>query len=426
MIGFFPHVAIRLPYNRSVSIPLRPGPDGRVDLEVRLPDGTTHRETLELSALRSSGALRAATITFPETAGWLRIELSQLPRRPDGYGPLAALALTSGDLAALDPEQTRALGHYLEACGTLLLDKVSKTVLGRIRAASGCGGRQIHPATDGLEPAQKLVEGASGPDQERDEPPTDSFVRASHPGSHSPVHRALRLFLPYGLLLAALPLLRRPGIWVLAVPLVGALLVWHSLPRAVPRAQAWVHGTMVSGDPSVRINAVLELSGDGHGPRPVRLGPELGLPTPLDGQSRQIRLTESGTSIPGPEALFESNRYLVHGVVQSPIRLAFSVDSRGIRVRNDTSDPVSGAWLASDRGLEALPTLGPGENRWSPGQAPPDPNDGGAALPATPDGLPEVRGPALILPWPERADPLYATPGLGPTWLVVYPMGAAS
>ncbi len=216
---------------QTLTLPLRPAPDGQVTLFAELPDGRQTRVDLRLRPTPRALAVGVSTLPASSVPGSVRVEPDDLPRSAEGYGPVRILTLGTRDLATLDPAQTQALGQYLAECRPLRLVGAADWELARIRTASGCGGRAL-----GAQAADTVGQTTDAPPDTR---PTvaPGGSKALMDGLGGDQGQAALILLPYGILLGALLLRRRPGAWTLAVPGVVAGLIWLALPGSSARSR---------------------------------------------------------------------------------------------------------------------------------------------------------------------------------------------
>ncbi|AUB82114.1 hypothetical protein THSYN_14925 [Candidatus Thiodictyon syntrophicum] len=412
---------------RTLALPLRPAPDGRVTLSARWPDGTSVRASLTLRPVPARAPLMASSRPDRSDLGPTTaiFDTADLPRTTDGYGPIGALRLSPGDLASLDPAQTQALALYLGECRPLHLFEAVERDRDRIRAASGCGGRGV----------------TADPDQvgsPRDAPSVDwpdaalqiGRVWPLRDGQDSERGRAGLLLLPYAMLLTGLLLMRRPGSWVLAVPGAATVLVWLTLPQVLgpARSLTWVESE--SGDPVARFVTLIQTRGQGRTPEPIRLSAGAAIPTALDEGPMQLHLTEAGTTLPGSGPLFQRRRYLLRGVARAPLDLGLRVTERGYAIRKPGDVTPTGVWLL-DRGC-AWPVRGLpiGEAHWdAPTGTPPNPRRPGDPVPFCPAppsfSPPAGSTPALLVNLTPDLWPALVASAPGPAWLVIRPAARA-
>lgn len=397
----------------AIVLPVRPGRDGRVQIQARLPDGRDDRSDLRLDAMERDQPLLVATRSLRAPSGWLPVDVDSLPALAEGYGPVSALAMTPADLGLLSPRQIQALDRYLGDCGSLALPGINASDLQRIRSASGCGGDRIR---DRIED----IDGALNAD------PADMLAStlASNPDhwTEGPGTRVAFLLGAYALVLALLTLFRSAGAWVLAVPPVTALILWQALPHLVPAATGVTWAVAVSGDQRARTASLIRTQGDGHGPRSSILDPTMGLPTAVGPGPQRLELAESGIRVTAPRLLSRSESWIARGLTPAPRGLRLDRDGDLLMVQNDSGTRIQGAWLLASGSAHPLPDLGLGDTPLSLAK-PPAPDTPPPHLPPDVLGTP---GPSLVLPWPVGQAPMGVPGPVERTWLILLPAGHPS
>lgn len=399
-------VALQLEPRRALTraIPIRPGNDGHIYAEAALPDGRSHQAELRLDAVRDQPGLMLASRSLQTPAGWIRTDPTALVSLPEGYGPIAALALAPADLALLSPDQVHALDAYLMGCGSLALPGIGASDLGHIRAGSGCGGRRVVSAVADLVVRPSPDSAESVADAIRSLPATrggDTLVRVC------------AILAAYVLLLAVLAARTGTGYWLLAVPPVVALLLWQALPRLVASVETVTWAIAESGDPVARTATLIRIAGDGRGPAATTLAPMSRLPVPLDLGRHRISLDANGIRLHGPAALFAANTWIARGLTPVPVGLDLRADGDRLVVDNATGSVLRDAWIVAHRAAHPLPAIEAGESRLIP-EVP-------AGEPHPPEDMPRPEVRSLVLRWPHGQAPEAVSGPAGDVWLVLLP-----
>lgn len=385
-------------------LPVSPGADGRLAVDVALPDGSRLAKAL---ALRPEDGRFAVRVAVPGGSGVdaagnrgggrtgdgalalvLAVGPDLLPRSAAGYQPVAGLTLSAGALAALDPAQIGALTAYLTACGPLVLAEVSAHQLERMKAASGCGGRFVRAAGAPPDARPDPALGLS-------EDPEVLALLAAQVGT-DPGARIALLLLPYPILLAALAANRRVGPWLLPIPAACALAYAWILPPAVTGAAAATWAEMDAGDAAYRFVRLLELRGGGRPAMPLHLPEGSGILLAADAGPLEQRLLgpEGPVELPFPPTLLEHRRYLLEGTAPAPLSLHMEPVGRGVRLVNRGSGEIPGGWLGWRAEVYAVPALAAGASHTV------EQEGRGVARPPVPRSLLAGGDPALLVPLP--------------------------
>jgi hypothetical protein len=395
----------------SLILPLRPGHDGRVVVAAELPDGSVHRIVVSLHATSDRGGLRVSSGLPERGLDLMMTPPENLPRTPDGYGPVGSLVLGTPALKVMDHAQITALAHYLTGCRPLDFVDVSEPTLRHLRAVGGCGRR-----------------GADTLGEDPGEAPA-SLAHLSPPG-FAPTDDgrwAAILLLPYGLLLMGLVLAGRPGHWVLVLPAAASALLLLVLPRVFTPAATLTWIDWEAGAGSARFTILITTRGYGGRARPLLLPPATRVPAALDGGPIELRFSSlDGAELAGPVSLFQQRRFLLTGLAAPPLDLDFTVAKSGYRISNRTGVALPNVWLVEPGCAWQVGTLPGGETSWSPPSAAAKAQDGPDPHAPGCQGLPPLapltgQTPALLVALAPGQWPATLADAPGPAWLRVHP-----
>jgi hypothetical protein len=382
------------------TLPVSPGPDGRIEVSAVLPDKTSvsdqvwfrpQRRPLDVEVAGPDGTGHHPG--YDPAASGLMFGPDDLPQSHAGYGPVRSLTLSPETLARIDPRQTAALAGYLASCGRLLLKQAAEGLLERIRATAGCSGRFVS-ARDDTGPGE--AGGRTAVD-----PLPDLFLLEQLPGLGSReqlAEHALLLLLPYPILLLGLAGGRRHGAWLLLFPASAALASGWLLSATAGGAAAVTWGELDAGDAHYRFASLLELRGVGIAQPPLRLTHPEDILSAADALPlERHRDGETGTTfVPFPESLLQARRYLLAGTRPMPHRVGLDAAGTGPIVRNLGDVATPAGWLRWQDAWHPLPELSPGAD-----YRPRDLDEPRAAPPVAElveNASPSASGTLLLLP----------------------------
>jgi hypothetical protein len=343
-----------------LALPAYPGREGALEVRARIRDGEEAAELVALASVPAPFAVEvanpAAAAASPRAPGALRIPVGELPRSAAGLAPVSDLLMPAAAVAALRPEQTRALADFIAACRPLWLIEASPAVVERVRRSAGCSGRFVRPL-----PSEGLPRNAARPPALPPVSALDGLLAARW--GPAPRDRLALLLLPMPILLAGFLAVRNPTGWLLLVPVAGLLAYAWLIPAALPTARALTWAEMDLGDPGYRFVTLLDALGTGRSNGPLALSPSAGLPRQIDSDSTAVTL-ETGDDrlgLPLPDRLLQRRLYRLDGTRSTGLRPSVRPVDNGLEIANAGATPIPAGTLLWRGARYATPPLASGE-----------------------------------------------------------------
>ncbi|MCG6965466.1 MAG: hypothetical protein LJE59_03045 [Chromatiaceae bacterium] len=349
-----------------VALPVRPAPDGRLDLQLAGPGDSSASQVITLrpagAPLRiDASADRSRSRNDPAE---LQTGPQRLPSTLSGYAPVGHLSLDRAAVSRLDAAQRQALTGYLGRCGALQFAADAQDLLVPSQALAACGAAQFSAADAapragrstflGEDKLRALLDGAPG------------LLGARW------VPAACGL---YVLVLVALPRRQRQPSYVVAIAVLASLGVAAYAAWRPPSAQGVVVVEAHNGAEQGRLSALLRVHGDGLHASSVMVDGRLSTPLALGGADTSLAI------LPTPTAHFEIavrppflglQDYALSGVAPLTSRAVLRIAPGGLELANQGPQPIPAGLLAVADRVVATPALATGA-RWLVDPAAPTP-----------------------------------------------------
>ncbi|MCP5149029.1 MAG: hypothetical protein H6986_13025 [Pseudomonadales bacterium] len=331
---------------------------------------TVRRETQALQVLAAASTVVAvvnpdaasdwpAQAILPEDATVLYAASDELPATGQAYDLLSALFMTESALRTMTGTQRQALEDYAARCGLLYLDRITTSEAQALRAAAGCGGRNL--IAPSLERAGAILPEAVI------QRTTEATLSQLLTRGHDPVLRSLCVFLPgYVIVLVLGARSARTASALLALPPAATALAIVAWLLASPRVQVASLAEMVSGDPAARFAGLLQVTGTAPREIVLEMPVQLGSPSAQgSGQKTQIEidLAQQRQALHVDTTLMSRHTFLVAGIAQGSA-LTLERTATGVNITNRGDFPSASALLAWRGQCYDVPGLAPSE-QWS-------------------------------------------------------------
>jgi len=242
------------------AVPVRPSTVGAVRLIARRPDGT--RIESSVRPFMSSGSEPTVALAlegFAEArsdAGFV-VGAGALPRTPQAYDAVKALAIDGATLLRLDANQRAALQRFVAGCGRLATVGLPEAAQRELRALAGCGGALLVHANGPARLDEALAALLGRP------VPALKSPNPAWPEREIGIP-LLALLLAYGATIVAVVATSRRGWPALAASFVTTAVVLGFWGHAQPLTTAAVEEDKTSGSAGARARGRIAILGVGR------------------------------------------------------------------------------------------------------------------------------------------------------------------
>ena len=242
------------------AVPVRPGTMGAVRLIARRADGA--RLESNVRPFTSSVSEPAVALALeglaeaPSDAGFV-VGSGALPRTPQAYDAVKALAIDGSTLLHLDAGQRAALQHFVAGCGRLATVALPDTAQRELRALAGCGGTLLVHVDDPARLGDALAALLARPI------PALKSPTPAWPGRDIGIP-LLALLLAYGATIVAILATCRRGWPALAASILTTVLVLGLWGHAQPLTSAALEEDKTPGSEGARTRGRIVALGVGR------------------------------------------------------------------------------------------------------------------------------------------------------------------
>lgn len=317
----------------TLTLPLQVDPDGRITVELR-----------RSQQLLASQELTLQPLPAPLDLTRLPVRGEDLPKTPQGYGPIDALRLNALQLRTLDDAQLAALQDFIGRCGQVEIVDADPALQSELARLSACGPARLPRPAPNTRLLIDLAESASSA-----WPLWPALILGSYllglwwvGGNKNTVSMSL-----------GLSLLSTAGLLVIAQARAPTLTQWSWLETRAGQVQAnaWL---------------VTRISGDGLRPASLELPAGFQpLPDPDAPLNPDTHYQAGGSGLSITLPWFSRAELMTRGVSPLALATALTVAGDQVALRNPGKDGLPAGLLVTSQSLLTVPELPAGAS-WTP------------------------------------------------------------